>query len=181
MLSYAEYVSCGNSLLDSMYSLKTFDALRINALSSVSSFIEVNAMLTCAVKKLPGVKLCTFAGVMPSTRTFTNPLGIFNTCNIFAITPVLYRFFSSVSSTLSSICVSNRMNLSDSIDLFIALMDDCLPARIGKTMYGNTTRSFNGNTGSSVGSLSSCPLPDWWLSSYNTSLCPFNISSLSSL
>ena len=85
---------------------------------------------------------------MPSTSTRMVPSGSRNSCSTRTTVPTGYSSSCDGSATSLRFCAVTNSMRSRETAFSIALIEGSLPTKSGVVMYGNTTRSRSGSSGS---------------------------------
>ncbi len=124
---------------------------RVSTSISRSSYFSTSGSgVMSAVKKASVSMPSTMARATPSTSTLTVPSGSFSSCRMVATVPTVYRSRGLGSSTSAAFCATSRICLSRRMASSSARMDLSRPTNSGMTMWGYTTTSRSGSTGTRV-------------------------------
>jgi hypothetical protein len=96
----------------------------------------------------------------PSTSTFTVPSGSLSICRMLDTQPIANMSSGRGSSLPAAFCATNMIWRPPSIAASSALIDLGRPTNSGITMWGNTTTSRSGSSGSVIGSGGRTGCPD---------------------
>src|SRR2546421_2841256 len=97
---------------------------------------------------------------MPSTSTFTVPSGSFSICRMLDTQPTSNMSSGFGSSLPAAFCATSMICRPASIAASSALMDLGRPTKSGITMWGKTTTSRSGSSGSVIRSAGRMGCPD---------------------